>query len=67
MEEFIKTINHYDYEKFRDRVVKACNVSLATWSNWKNGETVSVKYQPIIDFVADELFGRKVFKKGGDQ
>ena len=38
METFIASINIYDYERFRDRVMKECNISRATWSNWINGK-----------------------------
>ena len=65
MNEFIKTINIYDYEHFRDRVVAECNISRMAWSRWRNGAAISEKYKPIIDQIAMEMFGRLVFQKGG--
>ena len=67
MEQFIASINIYDYERFRDRVVKECNISRATWSNWINGKGIERKYKPIIDRVATEMFGSPVFGKGGEK
>ena len=67
MEDFLKTINIFQYELFREHVVKACNISMASWSYWRNGGTVSRKYKPIINIVAVDMFGRKVFTEGGDQ
>ena len=66
MEDFIKTINIYDYERFRARVIQECNVSTATWSNWRNGKNEpEAKYKAIIDQVAREMFGRTIFVEGG--
>lgn len=65
MEQFIASINIYDYERFRDRVVKECNISRSTWSNWINGKGIETKYKPIIDQVAREMFGRTIFGEGG--
>ena len=76
MNQFIAQINIYDYERFRAACLEACNVSRATWSNWRNGGPVEKKYQPIIDRIATEMFGRAVFKspalagtplKGGEE
>lgn len=67
MKNFIQTINVFQYTEFRDRVVEACNVSQATWSNWKNGGAVSLKYQSIIDGIAKEMFGRAVFGKESEK
>lgn len=62
MEDFIKTINVYDYERFRDEVIRRCNVTRSCWSNWRNGKIIpDAKYQPIIDEVATEMFKRTIF------
>ena len=65
MEQFIASINIYDYERFRARVIEACQVTRSTWSNWRNGGPIEAKYKPIIDQVAREMFGRTVFGEGG--
>lgn len=66
MEDFIKTINIYDYERFRARVIQECNVSTATWSNWRNSKNEpETKYKEIIDKIAAEMFGVTVYAKGG--
>lgn len=67
MEQFITTINIYDYERFRDRCIAECNISRTTWSNWRNGGAITEKYKPIIDRVATEMFGSTVFVEGGQQ
>lgn len=75
MEDFIKTINIYDYERFRARVIQECNVSTATWSNWRNGKNEpEAKYKTIIDKIATEMFGAPIYastssatKKGGEK
>lgn len=62
MEDFIKTINIYDYERFRARVIQECNVSTATWSNWRNGKNEpEAKYKAIIDKIATEMFGAQIY------
>ena len=74
MEDFIKTINIYDYERFRARVIQECNVSTATWSNWRNSKNEpEAKYKEIIDRIATEMFGAPIYastrsatEKGGD-
>jgi len=63
MEDFIKTINVYDYEHFRDKIMKECNISRSTWSAWRNGGSISKKYKSIIDRIAVDMFGRTVFDK----
>ena len=63
MEEFIKTINVFDYKRFRDRVVKECNISRTSWSRWCAGAVITEKYKPIIDKIALELFGCSIFEK----
>lgn len=65
METFIASINIYDYERFRESVMRECNISRSTWSNWINGKGVESKYKPIIDRVASDMFGRLVFGKEG--
>ncbi len=73
MEKFIASINVYDYEKFRDRVIKECIVTRSTWSNWRSGKPMEAKYKPIVDKIAIEMFGRPVFgtetqdQEGGQQ
>lgn len=67
METFIKQINVYDYEKFRDRCIAECNISRTTWSNWRNGAAISEKYKPIIDLVAMAMFRRTVFGTEGGE
>ena len=63
MNEFIKTINVWEYEKFRDRIKKECNISGMAWSRWRNGEKITEKYKPIINRIAMEMFGRSVFEE----
>ena len=65
MEQFIASINSYDYERFRARAIEACQVTRSTWSNWRNGGPIEAKYKPIIDQVAREMFGRTIFGEGG--
>lgn len=65
MEKFLYSINVYDYERFRDRVVEKCNVSRSAWSNWRNGGNVDRKFHSIIDEIATDMFGRAVFGEGG--
>lgn len=65
MEEFLASINHFEYCDFRDKCVEECNVSTAAWSYWVNGGGVSAKYKPIINKVAMEMFGRPVFDGEG--
>lgn len=70
MEEFIKTINVYDYERFRARVIDECQVSTATWSHWRNSKhEPTAKYKQIIDQIATEMFGAPIYNtgKGGQQ
>lgn len=68
MEEFIKTINHFEYNDFRDRIVEECNISTVAWGYWVKGGGISAKYIPIINKVAMEMFGRPVFDgEGGNQ
>lgn len=70
MEEFIKTINVYDYERFRARVIDKCQVSTATWSHWRNSKhEPTEKYKQIIDQIATEMFGAPIYNtgKGGQQ
>lgn len=69
MEQFIASINIYDYERFRDTIKTRCNISRTTWSNWRKGGSIEKKYKPIIDQVAMEMFGRTVFGtiEGGEQ
>lgn len=63
MEEFFKTINHYEYCEFRDRCMKECNITTAAWSYWFKGGGVSAKYRSIINGIAMEMFGRPVFNQ----
>ena len=67
MNTFIASINVYDYERFRDRIMRECNISRSTWSNWRNGAVPEKKYRQIINQVAAEMFGRPVFEKGGEK
>lgn len=62
MQEFIKTLNIYDYASFRKACIEGCNVDRATWSNWVNEKNKpETKYRTIINKVATDLFGRVVF------
>lgn len=65
MEDFIATINHFEYCDFRDRCIEKCNISTAAWSYWINGGGVSAKYKPIINEVALEMFHRPVWEEKG--
>lgn len=63
MQEFIKTLNIYDYAAFRKACIEGCNVDRATWSNWVNEKNKpESKYRVIINKVASDLFGRTVFE-----
>lgn len=63
MEEFIKTLNIYDYAAFRDACIKECNITNQAWSTWRMGKVaISEKYHGIINKVATDLFGRTVFE-----
>ena len=62
MEEFLKTLNIYDFATFRDACIKECNITPQAWSTWRTGKVViSEKYHDIINKVASDLFGRVVF------
>lgn len=68
MNEFISTINHFEYVDFRNRCMKECRISRTAWSKWINGGDMASKYKEDIDRIAVEMFGRPVFgEKGGDQ
>ena len=67
MNEFIKTINIWEYERFRDRVKSECNIGSMAWSRWRNGCVIADKYKPIINRIAVEMFGRAVFKERGQE
>ena len=63
MKNFIENYFHTaQYDEFRRRCIEACNVSSATWSNWKNGVVVpGAKYRAIIDTIATDMFGHAIF------
>ena len=61
MNEFLKTIDTFQYESFRNRVRKECNISRTAWCKWRNGEQISDKYKEIINNIAMDMFSRKVF------
>lgn len=64
MQEFIKTLNIFDYATFRNTCMKECNVTRATWSLWTRGVVdVPAKYHTIINNVSESLFGSKVFEE----
>ena len=67
MEEFIKKVkpDTTDYDTFRDRVKKECNVSRQTFYNWEHGTPVDAKYKPIINRLAEEIYGKTAFAEGG--
>ena len=67
MEEFVKTINHFEYCRFRDLCVERCNITTVAWNYWVKGGGVSAKYKPIINKAAMELFGKPVFNQEGVQ
>lgn len=46
MEQFIASINIYDYERFRDTIKTRCNISRTTWSNWRNGGSIEKSTNP---------------------
>lgn len=58
---YLKTINHFDYCKFRERVIAECNISAVAWYKWSKGGPISEKYKPIINRIALEMFGKNVF------
>ena len=63
MQDFIKTLNIYDYATFRAACLEKCNISRAQWSNWRTGKVaVPEKYHEIINKEALDLFGRAVFE-----
>lgn len=63
MEEFIKTLNIFDFASFRDACIKECNITPQAWSTWRTGKVaVPDKYHEIINKVATDLFGRIVFE-----
>ena len=62
MEDFIKTLNIYEYAEFRKACIDGCNISRAAWSQWRTGKvTVPEKYYGIINAVSVALFNRMVF------
>lgn len=64
MKDFIKTLNIDDYATFRAACMKACNIGRAQWSNWRTGKVaVPHKHHTIINKVAVDLFGSKVFEE----
>ena len=68
MRDFLTTINIYDYEKFRGRIIEECNISTATWSNWRRGAVEpEKKYKAIIDKIATEMFGAPIYNQEGGQ
>jgi len=63
MEEFIKTLNIFDYATFRNACIKACNITPQAWSTWRTGKVaVPEKYHEIINKEASDLFERTVFE-----
>lgn len=65
MEDFIKNIKPDTslFDRFRERVMDECNVSRQTWYNWAGGRTIEAKYKPIINRIAQELYGKAVFSE----
>ncbi len=65
MEEFIKPIleQFEQFKQFKERVITECNVSDVTFRNWSNGGGMEKKYKPIINRIAEEMYGKKVFEE----
>jgi len=65
MEEFVKKIrpDTTQFDTFKERVIRECNVSRQAWFNWAKGMPMLDKYKPIIDRIAMEVYGKKVFEK----
>ena len=61
MEEFITEIKG-NYDLFRQRVMDECIVTRQTFYSWSHGEPMLEKYKPIINRIAMEIYGKKVFK-----
>ena len=63
MEEFIRSIkpDTSPYDTFRDRVMRECLVSRQTFYNWEHGQSIEPKYKPVINRIALDMFGQKVF------
>ena len=69
MKEFISKVkpDTTDYDTFRERVIKECNISRVTYYKWENGSTVSEKYKPIINQIAEEIYGKPAFEEEGGE
>ncbi len=65
MNEFLSTINHFEYINFRNRCIDECHISRTSWSKWINGGEITRKNKEIINGVAMELFSRPVFEEKG--
>lgn len=65
MIEFLSTINVYQYNEFRHAVIERCNVTPSAWCQWINGGSISNKYKPIINEIAQEMFHRPVWEEKG--
>lgn len=65
MNEFIQTINHFEFIEFRNRCVDECRISRTTWSKWINGGKLTKKNKEDVDRIAVEMFGRPVFGQEG--
>lgn len=68
MREFLTNINIFQYGEFRNRIIEECNISNATWSNWRRGAVEpEKKYKAIIDKIATEMFGAPIYNQEGGQ
>lgn len=63
MEEFVKQIKQetMKYNTFREHVIKECIITRQTFYTWEHGYPITPKYKPIINRIAEEVYGRKVF------
>lgn len=68
MNELTKKLTVEQYIEFSRRCCKECNISRATWSNWRRGKNKpEAKYRCIIDRIANEMFGWVIFGEGGER
>lgn len=53
LKNYLEKQNMYRYLELRQSIIQECNVSRATFSNWRNGKVEpSLKYKNIINQVS---------------